>query len=1037
MGGRRTFNIATFNVRGLSEDTKQQSLVSDVIKYNVDVCCLQETKIKDSKDVNLRKHRFISLQSDSEHYGNGFLVAPKWADSVYKHWKVSDRIAVLQLETPSTNAYYSYESDIIGDAKLRISKHFYYTSKTKGNTGTKLIIKKTTPKHLITIINVYAPHTDRVKHDRTELDELYDHLSNLVNEFKGSSLLLIAGDFNAIVGKCAQDTACLGNYSRGIRNASGQNLVDFCNINNLFVSNTAFQHPARHITTWESQRINKKTNKVVHIFNQIDYVLCLDKHKCTLQNSRTYAGTLTFSDHRLVVTRMEIEWYSLYKPPKRTAHGRPINSSLLVNDPGTRSSYQARLSAKLSEVNDNTWSSISEAIINTAEEVIGRTPVHAYKAKHNDEIDNLSKQQKDIRMQINNAEDADQIRQLKCKRNELMHDIRRTVKRNTEAELDKRVQEINDIRDDAKMFKAVNALKRKKYENPFIHDEKGRNVTNPQQMYTIINNHFKNHFFDENVSHIEPFVGQPRKLNKEFDTNEITTTLKAMSNNRSADYEEMTVELVKYGPKELPSLIADTINTTFEKHQPLATGVGVLVSLPKPKKAKGPVAHLRPIILLPIIRKILSKATLTRIMPKVEQYLSHSQSAYRPNRSTSDIIWAYRWLIAKAQTVGIEILITGIDMSSAFDTIIRSELLQILDTFLEEDETRIIRLLLSNTTLQLKVNGDVHIEPFTSNVGSPQGDSISGILFNIYLESKLRTVRERIDAQSIMLEHSYCKTLTSSLPDEAEYADDVDFITMNEHRKKRTDIVVGPTLLEGNLKVNDSKTEHTAIKRGDRNAELWRSSKKLGSLLGDIEDIAHRKQLAIVQANDLNKLWIRNIYISEKLRLKLYDSLVKPILIYNAGTWGISKTDEKNLNSFHRRQLRRVLNMKYPITISNVNLYKRTGTRPLSLEILEARWRMFGHNLRLHPETPANKAMNFYFEEVVQPKFRGRPRTTIVTTLNSDIRNAMMNPNSVASIHLSILKTQRDLDNIRRVAQNRELWREITKDIYSVAQANL
>ena len=40
----KDFNIGSFNVRGLSEKLKQQSLVSDIIKYNVDVCCIQETK---------------------------------------------------------------------------------------------------------------------------------------------------------------------------------------------------------------------------------------------------------------------------------------------------------------------------------------------------------------------------------------------------------------------------------------------------------------------------------------------------------------------------------------------------------------------------------------------------------------------------------------------------------------------------------------------------------------------------------------------------------------------------------------------------------------------------------------------------------------------------------------------------------------------------------------------------------------------------------------------------------------------------------
>ena len=44
-------------------------------------------------------------------------------------------------------------------------------------------------------------------------------------------------------------------------------------------------------------------------------------------------------------------------------------------------------------------------------------------------------------------------------------------------------------------------------------------------------------------------------------------------------------------------------------------------------------------------------------------------------------------------------------MSSAFDTIIREELVYILEQILHEDELRMCRLLLSNTTLDIKING--------------------------------------------------------------------------------------------------------------------------------------------------------------------------------------------------------------------------------------------------------------------------------------------------------------------------------------------
>ena len=43
---------------------------------------------------------------------------------------------------------------------------------------------------------------------------------------------------------------------------------------------------------------------------------------------------------------------------------------------------------------------------------------------------------------------------------------------------------------------------------------------------------------------------------------------------------------------------------------------------------------------------------------------------------------------------------------------------------------------------------------------------------------------------------------------------------------------------------------------------------------------------------------------------KLYETLVKSILLYNSGTWGLTTKDEKDLNSFHRRLLRKVIGIK-------------------------------------------------------------------------------------------------------------------------------
>ena len=222
------------------------------------------------------------------------------------------------------------------------------------------------------------------------------------------------------------------------------------------------------------------------------------------------------------------------------------------------------------------------------------------------------------------------------------------------------------------------------------------------------------------------------------------------------------------------------------------------------------------------------------------------------------------------------------------------------------------------------------------------------------------------------------------MPDETIYAEDANFLTTNMKKGAELNRIVKNILIEDNLKVNETKTENTTIVRKERKDEKWRTVKKLGSLLGNSEDIARRK-LSMVSLKDMNKVWIRNDHIKQKLKLKLYQALVKPVLTYNSRTWGLTKTQGDHLDSFHRQQLRQVLNIKYPPRISNKSLYTISKENMFSLDILTARWKLFGHVLRSSNDIPANKAMGYYFDNINVKQFKGRPRTTLPTTLHSDI----------------------------------------------------
>ena len=84
-----------------------------------------------------------------------------------------------------------------------------------------------------------------------------------------------------------------------------------------------------------------------------------------------------------------------------------------------------------------------------------------------------------------------------------------------------------------------------------------------------------------------------------------------------------------------------------------------------------------------------------------------------------------------------------------------------------------IQLLLINTTLDVRKN-NAETEPFSSNMGSPQGDALSGVLFNIYFEESLRQVRNfrhEINSKDDEKSGNWSPTF---LPQKAIYADDAD-----------------------------------------------------------------------------------------------------------------------------------------------------------------------------------------------------------------------------------------------------------------------
>ena len=232
---------------------------------------------------------------------------------------------------------------------------------------------------------------------------------------------------------------------------------------------------------------------------------------------------------------------------------------------------------------------------------------------------------------------------------------------------------------------------------------------------------------------------------------------------------------------------------------------------------------MRPLTLLDIIGKSLT--ALEIITHAVLRYISSGKLVL--NQVEAHL--TYRWLAAKYNvTQGLKFHITGMDMSVAFS----NKLLYILSHIVNEDGLRITRFLLSNTVINMKINGATEQHSFTANTGTHQGDALSPAFSIVYLENVLRNVR-------FQPEHEF-------LPPEVAYADDVD---------RDVDDFQAKVQLH-QLNVNTDKTEYTGIQRqSTRHDESWRSRKKSDDYLVMTETL--KKTLSTTALSKLNAVWLR------------------------------------------------------------------------------------------------------------------------------------------------------------------------------------
>ena len=97
-----------------------------------------------------------------------------------------------------------------------------------------------------------------------------------------------------------------GKFGLRVQDETRQRLIDFCQENALVIANTCFQQHKRRLYTWTSPDGQYR--------NQIDYILCSQRWRSSIQSAKTRLGADCGSDHELLIAKFRFKLNKVGKP---------------------------------------------------------------------------------------------------------------------------------------------------------------------------------------------------------------------------------------------------------------------------------------------------------------------------------------------------------------------------------------------------------------------------------------------------------------------------------------------------------------------------------------------------------------------------------------------------------------------------------------------------------------------------------------------------------------------------------------------------
>ena len=285
--------------------------------------------------------------------------------------------------------------------------------------------------------------------------------------------------------------------------------------------------------------------------------------------------------------------------------------------------------------------------------------------------------------------------------------------------------------------------------------------------------------------------------------------------------------------------------------------------------------------------KVLGRIIIERVRNGVDRRLRKEQAGYRKGRGTTDQIFILRNIIEQVSEWQATLYLNFVDFEKAFDSIHRESLWVIMAKYgIPEKIVKMVRVFYDDFKCAVEDQGET-CEWFDIKTGVKQGCNMSGFLFLIVMDWVMR--------RAVGSGENGIRWKFTSKLDDLDFADDIALLSSTKQQIQDKTTRLDEEARRVGLKINGEKTKTMRINaRNQENIiingqdiedveEFVYLGAKVCKEGGGMKDLKNRLSKARGAFNKLKKIWISN-NISRKTKLRLYKTLVVPVLLYGSET---------------------------------------------------------------------------------------------------------------------------------------------------------